>query len=102
MVWVGSEEVGHFHRGQEDSGVKPSAEHTCHPQHALLLFFFFFFFLFRAHVWPMEVPRLGVELELYPLAYATAIAMWDPSSICDLHHSSWQGRILTPLSGARD
>ena len=34
----------------------------------------------------MEVPRLGVELELQPLAYTTAIATWDPSHIFDLQH----------------
>ena len=50
----------------------------------------------------MEVPRLGVESELYPLAYATAIAKPDPSHICDLHHSSQQRQILNPLSKARD
>ena len=38
-------------------------------------------------MWHMEVLRLGVESELQPLVYATAIAMRDPSSICDLHHS---------------
>ena len=50
----------------------------------------------------MEVPRLGVELELWPLAYTTATAMWDPSRVCDLHHSSWQRRILNPLREVRD
>ena len=50
----------------------------------------------------MEVPRLGVELELQLLTYATATAMWDLSHVCDLHHSSWQHRILYPLSKARD
>ena len=35
----------------------------------------------------MEVPRLGVELELQLLAYTTAIATPDLSTICDLHHS---------------
>ena len=50
----------------------------------------------------MEVPRLGIELELQLLAYATATAMQDPSHICDLHHSSRQCRILNPLSEARD
>ena len=50
----------------------------------------------------MEVPRLEVELELYPLAYATATAVPDPSCICDLHHISWQHWILNPLSKARD
>ena len=50
----------------------------------------------------MEVPRLGVELELQLLAYATATAVRDLSHVCDLHHSSWQHWILNPLSGARD
>ena len=42
----------------------------------------------------MEVPRLGVEFELQPLAYITAIATPDPSLVCDLHHSSRQHQIL--------
>ena len=42
----------------------------------------------------MEVPRLGVELELQLLAYATTIATQDLSLICDLHHSLWQHGIL--------
>ena len=50
----------------------------------------------------MEVPRLGVELELKLPAYTRATAMLDPSLICDLHHSSRQRRILNPLSEARD
>ena len=50
----------------------------------------------------MEVPRLGVQLELQLLAYATVIAMWDPSHVCNLHPSSWQRPILNPLSEARD
>ena len=50
----------------------------------------------------MEVPRLGVQSELYPLATATATAMWDPSHVCDLHHSSQQRQIPNPLSEARD
>ena len=29
-------------------------------------------------------------------------ATWDPSHIYDLHHSSWQRRILNPLNQARD
>ena len=49
-----------------------------------------------------EIPRLRVEWELQLPAYTTATAMQDPSRICDLHHSSWQCRILNPLSGARD
>ena len=26
--------------------------------------------------------------------------MWDPSNVCDLHHRSWQCRILNPLNKA--
>ena len=37
------------------------------------------------HLWPMEVPRLGVESEPQVLAYTTATAMLDPSFVCDLH-----------------
>ena len=50
----------------------------------------------------MEVPRLGVELELQLPAYATATAMTDPSCVYDLHHSSRQRQILNPLSEDRD
>ena len=50
----------------------------------------------------MEVPRLGVESQLLPLAYTTATATQDLSHIFDLHHSSQQCRILNPLSEARD
>ena len=52
----------------------------------------------------MEIPRLGVELELQPPAYitATAIATRDPIHICDPRHSSQQRQILNPLSKASD
>ena len=49
----------------------------------------------------MEVPRLGVQSELQLPGYTTATATRDPSGLCDLHHSSWQRRILDPLSEAR-
>ena len=62
-------------------------------------FFDFLSFCLSRHV---EVPRLGVELELEPPAYTTATAMPDPSHVCDLHHSSWQRQILNSLSEARD
>ena len=42
----------------------------------------------------MEVPRLGVESELQPPAYARATATRDPSRVCNLHHSSRQSRIV--------
>ena len=54
------------------------------------------------HQQHMEVPRLGVELELQLPAYATTTAMQDLSRIRDLYDSSWQCRVLNPLSEARD
>ena len=72
---------------------------------------FFFVCLFAfcfsgLHLWHMEVPRLGVELELQLPACATATAdqnsTQDLSCICDLHHSSQQHRILNTLSKAGD
>ena len=59
------------------------------------------FFFFSFPFWPLEVLRLGFESELRQLAHATAIVTWDPSCVCDLHHSMWQHRILDPLSEAR-
>ena len=50
----------------------------------------------------MEIPRLGVELELWLPAYPTASAMPDPRCVYDLHHSSGQCWILDPLIQARD
>ena len=51
---------------------------------------FCFVCLFRAAPpWHMEVPRLGVELELP-----------NSSHVFDLHHSSWQRWILNPLKEA--
>ena len=61
-----------------------------------------FFFLLGLHPWHMEVPGLGVELELQLLTYTTATAMQNLSHVCSLHHSSRQCWILNPLSKARD
>ena len=36
----------------------------------------------------MEVPTLGIKLELQLRAYTTATATWDLSHVCDLHHNS--------------
>ena len=67
------------------------------------IFFFFFFFCFLGpHPLRMEVPRLGIELELQLPAYATATAARDLSHIYDLHHSSQHCWILNPPSKARD
>ena len=50
--------------------------------------FLFFFLLLGLNSQYMEVPRLGVSLELQLLDYATATATCDPSCVCNLHHSS--------------
>ena len=50
----------------------------------------------------MEIPRLGDKLELQLPAYATATAMPDTSRLCNLHCSSWQHPILSPLNEAKD
>ena len=57
-------------------------------------------FFLGPHLWHMEVPRVGVELELQLPALATATARRDLSHVCDLHHSSQQRRILNSLSRA--
>ena len=50
----------------------------------------------------MEVPRLGVQLELQLPDYATATAASDLSCVCNLYHSSRQHWILNSQSRARD
>ena len=63
---------------------------------ASLFFVCLFFCLFLGpHPRYMEVPRLGIKLELHLPAYATATATQDPSHVCDLHHSSRQCGSLT-------
>ena len=57
-----------------------------------------FCFFLGPHPWHMEVPRIGVELELQLPVYATATAMRDSSCIWDLHHSSQQHQMPNPLS----
>ena len=64
--------------------------------------FFFFFCFLGLHLWHMEVPRLGIKLDLQLLAYATATAMQGLSHVYNLHHSSQQHRIPDALSEARD
>ena len=42
------------------------------------------------------------ELELLPPAYATTIATWDVSRVCNLHHRSRQRQVPNPLIEAGD
>ena len=60
------------------------------------------FFFLEPHPQHTVILRLGVELELEPLAYNTATAMPDLRRVCDLHHRSQQHWILNPLSEARN
>ena len=64
--------------------------------------FFFFFVFLGPHPWHIAFPRLGVQLELWLPAYATATAMLDRNCICNLHHSWQQCWILNPPREARD
>ena len=68
----------------------------------LFIFVYICFCFLGLHPWDMELPSLGVKLELQLPAYATARATMDLSHICSLHHSSRQRQILKPLSEARD
>ena len=50
---------------------------------------YIYFFILGLHMWHMEVPGLGVELELLLQAYATVTAIPDVSRICDLYGGLW-------------
>ena len=63
---------------------------------------YIYFFLFIAAPEAYGSSQARVESELQLLAYATATAIPDSSSIIDLHCSSSQRWILNPLSWARD
>ena len=94
-----------LHRVDSSMNKHTQLLYTMAPKQLLFSFFFLFFggggFL-GPHPWNMEVPRLGVELELQLPTYTSATAIGDPSLVCNLHHSSWQCRILNPLSEARN
>ena len=63
---------------------------------------FVLFLLFRAVPTAYGSSQAGVKLELQLPAYTIAMATWDPSRVCDLHHSSQQGQIPNPQGEARD
>ena len=73
--------------------------------------FYLLIYFLGPHPRYMEVPRLGVESELWLLAYTAGTqstiivkreCRFHPSHICSLNHSSRQCWILNPLSDARD
>ena len=82
-----------------EKGLNQSRPGIASPQGGPSLDFAFWFWFLVLH---MEVPRLGINLELQLLAYTTATETRDSSCIFDLHHSSSQHGILNPLSKARD
>ena len=65
---------------------------------SLAFSYFIFFYFLELQVWPMEVPGIGIELDLQLLAYAAATAMRGPSRTCNLHQSSQQLWILNSLN----
>ena len=87
---------------------------TYHQILSIRIVFFYFFlktqyklkfslvinFFLGPHPWHMKVPRLRVKSELQLPAIVTVT--WDPSCVCNLHHSSQQCWILNPLSKARN
>ena len=75
---------------------------ACFPHFLNLNFLLFFFSFLRPHLWPMGVPRVGVQLELQAYSTATATATQDLSYICDLRYRFQQRWELNPLSEARD
>ena len=57
-------------------------EHFCFYLFYLLTFFSFVSLPFLGLLlWQMEVPRLGIQLEPQPPAYARATASWEPSHV---------------------
>ena len=68
---------------------------------SIYLYAYLFILLCKASPLAYGSSQARAESELRLPAYVTAT--WDPSHICDLHQlSSWQHRILDPLSEARD
>ena len=64
-----------------------------------VLFNFIYFLLFRAT--SVAYGNSQAKSQIRAVA-ADAAATQDASSICDLHHSSWQRQIPNPLIEARD
>ena len=62
----------------------------------------FLFPFFQQHLWPMKVPRPGVELELQLQSMPQAMATPDPSGTYNPCSNVQQLQILNPLREARD
>ena len=86
--------------GKRDTPIVSFTPIVKHGWSYIYIYIFFFSLFLGPHRQPMEVPRLGVKQELQLPAHTTVTATQDPSRTCELHHSSWQCRILNPLSEA--
>ena len=73
-----------------------------HISFLILFFFFFSFFLFRATPMAYGSSQVRGLIGATAAGCTTATAMWDPSQVCNQHHSSQQCQIPDPLSKARD
>ena len=63
-------------------------------------FVLFCFCFLGPRPWHMEVPRLGIDLELQTQADTTATEMPEPSLVSNLHYRLWQRWILNLMSQA--
>ena len=72
------------------SGPVPPTSHISSTRQNLLCFYFYFFVLLLGPPpWHMEVPRLGVRLELQLPAYTTATAMPDPEPTSEARNQTF-------------
>ena len=69
---------------------------------SLLHLSLFFKFFLGLHLWHMDVTRQGVKSQLQLLPHTTAMAIPDPSCVCELCHSLQQQWIFKPLSKVRN
>ena len=74
-----------------------------HHYHERKTFFIFYFLLFfRTTPIAYGCSQARGQIGATAAAYATVTETWDPSCICDLHHSSRKRWIPDPLSETRD
>ena len=71
------------------------AKEYCHVFLSSVVIFFFFSFI-GLHPQHIEVPRLGVKLELQPPAYTTATSLWHSNAGTELHLQPTPQLMATP------
>ena len=91
---VGPSRVLNHHQG----GLEGTSR-TCSSKHTVLSACFLACLLWL-HLWHTEIPGPGIASK--PQLRRNTTATPYLNGICDLCHSSWQCRILHPLSEARD